>query len=119
MKTMSTLTHPPIEQTHSEQATSILSRFFRWSKDQQPNQFLWLGVALLGHGCIITPLTIFFVYLAGMNFILFAVALSAMTAALIVNLSAMPTRITIPVLLASVVTDILVIAAAFGMALSS
>lgn len=112
---MSTLTHPPIEQTHSEQASSVLTRFFRWSKDQQPRQFLWLGIALAGHGCVVTPITIFFVYLAGMNFALFMVALFSMTAALIVNLSAMPTRITIPVLLASVVVDILVIITALAM----
>lgn len=114
---MSILSHPPIEQTHSEQATSALSRFFRWSKDQQPNQFLWLGVTLAGHGCVVTPITIFFVYLTGMNFLFFSIALVSMTAALIVNLSAMPTRITIPVLVASVITDILVIFAAFGLAM--
>lgn len=116
---MSTLSHPSIRQTYSEKATPVLKRFLQWSKDQQPNQFLWLGVALAGHGCAITPLTIYIVYLTGMNFVLFMIALFAMAAALVVNLSALPTRITIPVLFASVVTDILVIAAAFGLALNS
>jgi len=116
---MSTLSHPSIEQTHSEVATSGLKRFLRWSKDQQPNQFLWLGVALAGHGCVVTPLTIYIVYLGGMNFTLFMIALLSMTAALITNLSAMPTRITIPVLVASIITDILVVAIALGLILTS
>ena len=113
---MSTLSHSSIEQTHSEKAIPVLKRFLQWSKDQQPNQFLWLGVALVGHGCVITPLTIFIVSLTGMNFALFMIALLSMGAALVVNLSALPTRITIPVLVASAITDVLVIIAALGLA---
>lgn len=113
---MSILSHSTIEQTHSEKAVPALKRFLQWSKDQQPNQFLWLGIGLVGHGCVVTPLTIFMISLTGMNFMLFMIALLSMGATVVVILSALPTRITIPVLLASVITDILVIAAAFGLA---
>lgn len=117
-KNMSILSHQSVLQAHSEKETPALHRFLQWSKDQQPHQFLWLGVTLAGHGCVVTPITIFFVYLTGMNFVLFTIALASMTAALIVNLSAMPTKITIPVLAASVVVDILVVVAAFGLTLA-
>ncbi len=70
---------------------------------------MWLGIALSAHGCIITPLTIMAVLIAGTNLFLFILALVAMGATLVTNLAAMPTRVTIPVFVLSIIIDIAII----------
>lgn len=80
---------------------------------------MWLALALGGHGCVLTPLTILLVVsLTGLNLALFLTALGAMALALVVNLAAMPTRYTVPAFFLSVLVDIGVIATAIGMALN-
>ena len=88
---------------------SIVSTFFNWCKNQQENRLLWLGIALAAHGCIMTPLTIFAVVSAGNNLVLFMMALVAMGIALVTNLAALPTKITIPALLISFFVDVAII----------
>jgi hypothetical protein len=91
--------------------TSIWSRFINWTEGQQHNRLLWLGISLTGHGCILTPITIMAVLLAGTNLFLFVLALVAMGMSLVTNLAALPTRITIPVFILSILIDIVIIAA--------
>jgi hypothetical protein len=95
--------------------SSLLTRFLSWSKDQERNRLLWVGLVLAGHGCIITPLTIMAVLLAGTNLFLFILALVAMGAALVTNLAAMPTKITIPVFVLSIIIDLAIIVACISM----
>ena len=102
---------------YPREETSVLKRFAAWTEGQQENRLLWLALALGGHGCVLTPLTILLIVaLTGMNLALFMAALAAMAMALVVNLAALPTKITIPVLFVSVLIDAAVIAAAVGMA---
>jgi hypothetical protein len=103
---------------YRQQRPALTKRFTSWCEAQQENRFLWLGLALAGHGCAVTPITLYFVFLAGMNFTLFMVALAAMAMALVVNLAALPTKITIPVLAFSIILDLVVIAASVGMVLN-
>jgi len=70
---------------------------------------MWLGVALSAHGCIITPLTIMAVLLAGTNMFLFILAIVAMGATLVTNLAALPTKITLPVFFLSILIDLAII----------
>lgn len=93
----------------AETKVPVINRFLNWSKGQESNRLLWLGVALSAHGCIITPLTIMAVLLAGTNIFLFILALVAMGATLVTNLAAMPTKITIPVFILSTMIDIAII----------
>lgn len=83
-----------------------------WCKGQEENRLLWLGIALAGHGCILTPITVMAVLLAGTNMILFMLALVAMGISLVTNLAAMPTRVTIPAFFFSILIDVAVIIAA-------
>lgn len=114
---MSTLIHPSIQQTlvYTERKTSLWQRFLTWCSGQEEDRLLWLGVALAGHGCVLAPLAIYVVVATGFSFALFMATLIAMTLALVVNLAALPTRVTIPVLVASAVVDVIVIAAALLM----
>jgi hypothetical protein len=91
--------------------TSIFTRFFNWCEAQQESRLLWLGIALAAHGCIITPFTVFAVIIAGTNLTLFMLAIISMGIALVTNLAALPTKITIPALLFSFILDIGIIAA--------
>jgi len=89
--------------------TSVLKKLLTWSEGQQQNRLLWLGIALCAHGCIITPLTVMAVLLAGTNMYLFVLAIVAMGASLVTNLAALPTRITIPVFILTTLIDIAII----------
>jgi hypothetical protein len=90
---------------------SVFKKFINWCEGQSENQFMWLGIALAGHGCILTPITVMAVLLAGTNLFLFMLALTSMGLALVTNLAAMPTKITIPVFFLTVLIDILIIVA--------
>lgn len=91
------------------QKSSLYNRFMDWCDSQQKNRLLWLGLTLTAHGCVITPLTILMVLLAGTNLYLFIMVLAAMGASLVTNLAALPTRITIPVFFLTLVIDIAII----------
>ena len=88
---------------------SFFTRFINWCKGQEQNRLLWLGIALTGHGCILTPLTVMAVLLAGTNLYLFILAIVAMGMSLVTNLAAMPTKITIPVFILSILIDIAIV----------
>lgn len=88
-----------------------------WCKGQEENRLLWLGIALAGHGCILTPLTVMAVFLTGTNMFLFMLAIIAMGMALVTNLAAMPTKVTIPVLVASILMDIVIVISSLAMVL--
>jgi len=88
---------------------SLYARFINWCNGQENNRLMWLGIALMAHGCIITPITIVMILLAGTNLFLFVLALVAMVATLVVNLAALPTKITIPVFVLSTLIDIAII----------
>ena len=103
--------NPTIAVSYSERTSkiSLIKRLLNWCQNQEKNHFLWLGIALSAHGCIITPLTILAVVLAGTNLFLFMLAIVAMGATLVTNLAAMPTKITIPIFILSTLIDITII----------
>jgi hypothetical protein len=94
---------------------SVVSRFAAWTSGQQHNRLMWLGLSIAGHGCFLTPLTVALVAFTGMNLALFMLATVAMAMTLIVNLAALPTKITIPVLVLSILIDIVVIISAVAL----
>lgn len=116
---MSTTMHPSTVQSSyviPAKADSLFTRFINWADAQQESRLLWLALALGGFGCVLTPLTILLIVaFTGMNLFLFMATLFAMAISLIVNLAALPTKITIPVFFLSVLIDLLVIVAAFSM----
>ena len=106
---MATISNPSLQGVYEQRSESIFSRFLNWCNNQQEDRLLWLGIALVGHGCVITPLTILAVLLAGTNLFLFVTVLVAMGMSLVTNLAALPTKITIPVFILSIVIDLVVI----------
>jgi len=88
---------------------SLWKKFITWCDGQEKYRLGWLAAALSLHGCVLTILTMFAVVLAGNHFIFWPFTIAAMTMTLLVNLAAMPTRITIPVFFLSVVIDLMII----------
>ena len=112
-----TLNHT-IGSTYNQAAgTSIFTGFINWCKGQQENRLIWLGVAVAAHGCVITPLTVFAVTMAGNSLVLFMLAIFAMAISLVTNLAALPTKITIPAFALSILIDIGILISAALMSL--
>jgi hypothetical protein len=112
---METTFNHTISYNQSLEKTSVWSRFINWCTGQQENRLLWLAIALAGHGCIFTPITVMIMLFSGLNLTLFILAIIAMGIALVTNLAAMPTRYTIPALVLSLLIDAGVIIAALSL----
>ncbi|MEO6489533.1 MAG: hypothetical protein ABIO04_06305 [Ferruginibacter sp.] len=93
---------------------NLISTSIAWCTAQEDSRLLWVGLGLTIHGCIITPLTVLTILItgSGLGLLGIAIAIVAMTAVLVVNLAALPTKITIPVFALSLVADIALIIAA-------
>lgn len=101
--------------TDSVSRPSVWSSFIRWCDGQQENRLLWIGLALGIHGCVFAPLTVMLVALAGNSLGLFMTAMASMAMALVVNLAAMPTKVTIPIFFATLLIDLGIIVACVSM----
>ena len=110
---METLMQHTIDSTYShpikKESTSIISRFVTWCKSQEKYRLGWLAVIVAGHGCVLTPITLFAIVLSGNSMVFWSMAIAAMGMSLVTNLSAMPTKITIPVFFFSVLIDLVII----------
>jgi hypothetical protein len=107
---MENVFHPSIAAPQARKIhTSVFSKFFSWCKNQEKYRLGWLGAILTVHGCVLTPITLFAVILAGTNFVLYIAVLVSMAMAVVTNLAAMPTKFTIPVFFFSILIDIIVI----------
>ena len=90
---------------------SLLTKFNQWCAAQREQRLLWLGIALFAHGCIFTPLTVVVVMFTGNLLPLFVLAIASMGMVLVTNLGALPTKITIPVFILSILIDLAIIIA--------
>src|SRR6187397_1949289 len=86
---------------------SAWKKFINWCISQEKYRLGWLATAITLHGCVLTIITMFAVVLAGNHFIFWPFIIGGMGITLIVNLAAMPNKITIPVFFFSVIVDIL------------
>jgi hypothetical protein len=113
---MNTYIQQAIDSTYQgvERQASVFSRFITWCKSQEKYRFGWVAAIIAGHGCVITPITLFAIILSGNSILFWAVALGAMTAALVANLAAMPTKITIPIFFLTILIDLTIIAICIG-----
>lgn len=112
---MKALHHPVVLQERTN-GTNLIRRFLDWTAGQQKNRIAWLAAMLMGHACIITPLTLFFIMYSGFfimysgnNLVLWPFAMVGMVMTLITNLAAQPTKVTIPVFFLSLLLDVIII----------
>ena len=103
---MKTLQHPQVYTFRvSEKRVNPFTLFFNWCKSQEQYRFGWLAAIIAGHGCLITPLTLFAIMLSGNSPLYWAFAIAAMAISVVTNLAALPTKITIPVFFFSLIID--------------
>ena len=96
------------------QTKSLWARFIDFcTREDVKHHYGWIGVSLAAHGCVLTPITLFAIILTANVFTLWIIASFSMAAVVVVNLSGISTKYTIPVLLLSALVDIAVIIAAF------
>lgn len=88
-----------------------ISSFLAWADNQNFNKLSWLAVALVVHGCLLTPVTVMVVMTTSQEFSLVMASLGAMALSLVTNLAALPTRITIPAFFLSILADVVIILA--------
>ena len=93
---------------------NIIKKFFSWAESQNDNRFIWLAVALIAHASLLTPTTAMTVMATSNNFSLVMVTLAAMGLALVTNLAALPTKITIPAFFLSILIDVAVVITTFA-----
>ena len=87
-----------------------LQKFVNWCDQQEKNRLLWLGIGIMGHIGMVVPLTLLSIlFLANNNFALWIVVLCANMPVLALNLAAQPPKVTIPVMLTSLIIDIVVV----------
>jgi hypothetical protein len=108
-----------LQQTYSPSYTvnkgqSLVAQFFSWCQGQEPFRFGWLAIILAVHGCVLTPITAMAIAVGGNDIVLWFAAISAMAMALVTNLAAMPTKVTIPVFFLSIVIDIVIMGVSLG-----
>ncbi len=96
------------QRTHKQQPA--IYRFFTWAEKQEPNRFGWLAVIIALQACLVVPVSLLFVFAAGNALLHWAMITGAMAMCLVTNLAAMPTKITIPVFILSLLIDIAVVA---------
>lgn len=94
---------------HSTTEKNMWKRFINWADGQEEYRFGWAAFAIAGHGCVFTIITVGIIIMTGNNFIFWPIAITAMATSLITNLAGMPTRITIPTLLITVLVDVAII----------
>ena len=112
MQTIQQIYNPGL--VRAEKRQSIISRFVEWCDRQETTRFGWTAAIIALHGCFLTPVTVATVAMTSNSVALWAVAIGAMGMTLITNLSAMPTKVTIPVFILSVLIDVSVVAMALG-----
>jgi hypothetical protein len=88
---------------------SAWKKFINWCDSQEKYRLGWLAAAFTLYGCVLTIFTMFAVILAGNHFIFWPFVIGAMGMTVVVNLAAMPTKITIPVFFFSVLVDVVII----------
>jgi hypothetical protein len=112
MQTIQHSYNPAYLQTGKKQ--SLLSQFITWCNGQEKYRFGWLAIALTLHGCVLAPITVLSIALGGNNFVFWGIAIGAIAMPLVVNLAAMPTKITIPVFFLSILLDVVIIVSALA-----
>ena len=98
---------------------SVWSTFMTWCHSQEKNRFLWLSIALAGHGCILAPLTLMAVMFASNSMLLWGFVIGGMASTLMTNLAALSTKVTIPVFFLSVLIDVVAIIASIAAIINS
>lgn len=106
MKTEAVPQHLSYQNTNRQ---TIFQSFMIWSNNQQSSRLAFLAAMLMVHGNITAPLALYSMYLADGGLLQLSLITLCSFSILVVNLAALPTKITIPVFVASTLSLLLLI----------
>jgi hypothetical protein len=109
MKTLQQTYHPSLRTEKT-----MVQLFADWCQSQEKYRIGWLGIIIVSHGCLITPVTLVTIVLSGNSIFFWMLAMVAIVMCLVTNLAALPARITIPVFFLSILIDLVVIISCFA-----
>jgi hypothetical protein len=89
----------PFQYREAKAHTNIFSRLFEWCEKQESNRFLWLGLTFFAQIGLTVPLTAYsIIFFGGNTFLLWIILCTVNVPVLVLNLAAMPTKTTLPLL---------------------
>ena len=94
----------------NERSLNLFKMFFEWCAAQEHNRFLWMAVsyfALIGLALPATAYSI--IFFGGNNFVFWMIALVMNVPVLVLNLAALPTKITLSALIFAWAADAILI----------
>src|SRR5678809_404398 len=92
------------------QQQNLLTRFLNWCKIQENNKFLWLGVTFFAQIGLALPVAAYFIlFFGGNNLLLWMIICAVNLPTLVLNLAALPTKITLPFLFFAWLTELSVV----------
>src|SRR5262245_9902095 len=92
---------------------NVIQKFLAFSEKQQQNKLGWIAFILAAQICALVPLTLLAISANGDHFVLWIPVIISSFATGMVNLAGLPTKITIPIFLISVLIDVFVIMLSF------
>ncbi|HTQ63172.1 MAG TPA: hypothetical protein VMI12_00145 [Puia sp.] len=93
---------------------SAITRFFKWAEAQDYDHHVgWVGITVTAMSAVFFPLTMAVILLNGASFGLIVAAMAALVLVVVTNLSALPTKYTIPFFLLGVLVDLTAIVVSF------
>ena len=99
----------PAQRSHN----TVVSRMVNWTKNEEKNRIIWVGVSIIAMAAVFFPLSISLILLNGANIPLIMGAMISLVAVVVTNLAALPTKYTIPAFLLGILIDIILIVASF------
>lgn len=92
---------------------NLFARYLTWVKNQEKNHIAWVGISITAMSAVFFPVTMSAILFNGAVFKLIIGAMISLALVVITNLSALPTRYTIPALVLGVLMDIALIITSF------
>jgi hypothetical protein len=94
----------------NERSFNLLTKFFEWCATQEHNRFLWMAVSYFALIGLALPATAYaIIFFGGNNFVFWITALAMNVPVLVLNLAALPTKITLSALIFAWAADAILI----------
>ena len=93
--------------------STVITRLVDWTKNQEKNHIAWVGISITVMSAIFFPITMTAILFNGAMLSLIMGAMISLSAVVITNLAALPTKYTLPALLLGIVMDIALIVISF------
>jgi hypothetical protein len=107
-----------LSSTYSHKKENYLTRFLTWCKAQETDRFLWLGLTFFAQIGLAVPVTACaIIFLGGNSYLLWIIMLAVNVPTLVLNLAALPTKVTLPFLFFAWFTELVIILYCVGLGL--